>query len=125
MNTIDSFHDHSPGPNWQILGELELPIGVSMDDAIHAWLMELLSPLNLYEDILNKIRMSAQNVTTRIPQVETRMKFEHIHLTVYVPANLTSKGQSWGFFRVERIINATTDVTVPDHAIDFYLYLEG
>ena len=96
-----------------------------MDDAIHAWLTEVLDPLNLYTDFLDKILQSAQDAATRVWQAEPRMESEHIHLFIFVPHDYFSKGQTWGFFRIEKIENATGDKTAHDHAIEFYLYVDG
>jgi len=112
-----------PGADWQILGELELPVGSSnADDAIKARLMEILNPLNLHADFLNKILKSAQDAAARVMQ--NGMELEHIHLLVFAPKDRSSKRQTWGFFRIEKIEGAA-DVDSPNHAIEFYLYVEG
>lgn len=111
--------------DWQILGQLELPVASQSDDAIRIWLKETLNPLNLHADFLNKILKSAQDSAARTMQIESGMGFEHIHLLVFVPSDRTSKGLTWGFFRIEKIENTKADESPPDHAIEFYLYVEG
>jgi len=125
MNTINSSHTHSPGPEWQLLGELELPVGVSTNDVVHAWLTELLSPRNLSTDFLNRVLKSAQDSATRALHPNIAMDFGHIHLSIYVPHERVAKGKTWGYFHIERIENRKDDIVSHDHAIDFYLYMEG
>ena len=111
--------------DWQLLGQLELPVASSANDPIRIWLMEILGPLNLPVDFLNRILKSAQDSATRAMQAEPLIKFEHIHLIIFAPSAHTSKGRTWGFFRIEKIENVTADDSPPDHAIEVYLYLEG
>jgi len=110
---------------WQILGELELPVGTEASGRCDAWLAETLMPLKLHADFLNKVLKSAQEAIARLSHpASVVMAFEHIHLLVFVPADSSSNGQNWGFFRIEKIEGATTDGSVPNHAIDFFLYRE-
>lgn len=111
--------------DWQLLGQLELPVASNADDSTRIWLMEILGPLNLPVDFLNKILKSTQDSATRAMQAEPLIKFEHIHLIIFVPSAQTSKGRTWGFFRIEKIEKVTADDSPPDHAIEVYLYLEG
>jgi hypothetical protein len=74
---------------------------------------------------LSKVLKSAHDAAVRAMQVENMMKFEHIHFIIFVPQERASKGQTWGFFRVEKIESVGQDKKPPDHAIEFYLYLEG
>ena len=87
--------------------------------------MEILGSLNLPVDFLNKILKSTQDSAIRAMQAESLMKFEYIHLIIFAPSEHTSKGRTWGFFRIEKIENVTADYRLPDHAIEFYLYLDG
>ena len=117
---------NSPGFHWQILGELKLPMDPeTAAGALSTWLTELLAPLNLHADFLNKILESAQAATTHGFQAEGGLKFEHIHLIILVPQERELKGRNWGFFRVEKIEDTQEDNIAPDHSIEFYLYLEG
>jgi len=111
------------GNGWQILGELELTVNPNADHTINKWLAATLSPLDLSADFLNKVLRSAQEAAARAMQTETVMKFQHTHLLVFAPEDHTSIGRTWGFFRIEKIEGAA-DVDSPNHAIEFYLYLE-
>ena len=123
MNTNNTTHNPSAG--WQILGELELPAGASVEDALHAWLTEALHPLNLQADLLNKIIASAQDAVARAIHAEIMHKFEHIHLTVFVPSERQEKQQAWGFFRLEKIEDTKDKLIGGNHAVEFYLYGDG
>jgi hypothetical protein len=113
------------GANWQILGDLELPVRFEADSGIDAWLTELLSPLNLHADFQNKVLTSALEAASQALQVETGRAFEHTHLLIFVPVKRKLEGQTWGFFRIEKIENSFPEKDVPGHAIELYLYLES
>ena len=123
MNTDNN--THNPGAGWQSLGELELPVGASMENDLHAWLTDILYPLNLQAELLDKIFVSAKNAVTRSVDAETMLKFEHIRLMVFVLSAQDKKEQAWGFFRLEKIEDSKDEQTGGDHAIEFYLYGEG
>jgi len=112
-------------PNWQLVGDLELPISANVEDALYAWLMEILNPLNLQAEFLNKIIESARDAITRTIHTEIILKLEHIHLTVFVPSVRDTKEKAWGFFRVEKIEDAKDKQVDGDHVVEFYLYGEG
>jgi hypothetical protein len=116
---------HSPDTRWQILGELELPAGASMEDTLYTWLTEVLHPLHLQAGLLNQVIVSAQEAVARAAQTGIVEKFEHIHLMVLVPIRRKRKERAWGFFRLEKIENAKAPQTTGDHAVEFYLYGEG
>jgi hypothetical protein len=116
---------HNPGAGWRLLGELELPAGASVEDALHAWLTVILLPLNLQAELVNKIIASAQDAIARVIHADTMLKFEHIHLTVFVPSTREGKEQAWGFFRLEKIEDTKEEPAGGDHAVEFYLYGEG
>ena len=111
-------------PGWQMLGELELPIDVSVSTAIHAWVMEVLGPLRLRADFLNKLSASAQEAAARALQMDNVSESGHIHLVAFAPAHVTAKAGTWGFFRIEKFESGVSN-TSPDHTIELYLYLEG
>lgn len=124
MNTDNT--THSPNIGWQILGELELPVGASVEDALYAWLTEVIQPLNLQTELLNKILASAQDAVARAIQAKIMHKFEHIHLLVFVPSEREAKAQAWSFFRLEKIEDVKKEgQSGGDHTIEFYLYREG
>jgi hypothetical protein len=119
-----SLHQASDS-GWQLLGELELSARASIDDAIRAWLVELLAPFNLSADFLNRVLKSAQVSAERAMHPDAVSTFGHIHLSVFAPREHASKGKTWGYFHIEKIENREKDVLSHDHAIDFYLYTEG
>lgn len=119
MQPNDSFLNKYTGSGRKLLGELELPIGAKADETIIAWLTELLSPLNLHADFLNKVLKSAQNSAAHILLTESAAKFEHVHLIIFVPSDPISKEQTWGFFRIEKIESTKTDENSPDPQTDF------
>jgi hypothetical protein len=110
---------------WQLLGELQLPVGSNNDDTIHTWLTEILGPLQLQITLLHQVLQSAKETAARVVHFETATKFAHVHFLVFAPVNYTSKGQTWGFFRIEKVEFAKSFKDLPDHAVEFYLYLEG
>jgi ribosome maturation protein Sdo1 len=110
---------------WQFLDELELPVSSDAEYHLRTWLTSSLNPLNMHADVLNKVLKSAQEAVARLIRAEVAIKLERIKITLLVPAECTSKGQSWGFFRVEKSMNRTENTLAPGCAIEFYLYQEG
>jgi len=108
--------------DWQILGELELTVGLASDPVVRKWFPVILGFLSLPTDFNNKVLKSVQATISRAMRVECVMKSEHIHVIILVPEKLEWSNQSWGFFRIERI---GEDKTAPDHTIEFFLYQEG
>jgi hypothetical protein len=121
----DSSHTRPFNNDWQILGELKLPAGAGTDAAIQTWLMEILDTLHLHVDFLNKILRSTQDAVARILQADALLKLEHTHLIIFAPQNRTAKGQSWGFFCIEKMDELVQNRETADHSIELYLYLEG
>jgi len=118
------YTSHSPTPAWQILGELELPAGPSVEDALTSWLTALLLPLSLQSDLLNKIISSAQEAVVRAIHSDIWTSFGHIHLSVFVPYEFTLYGNTWGFFRIEKIDSPGSNNNHPNHVVELYLYQE-
>jgi hypothetical protein len=116
-----------PGADWQILDELELSVGLYMDDKvnINVWLTELLRPLHLDMDFLNRVLRSAQDAVARAMQVESMTELEHIHLLVFARADRIPNGQIWGFFRIEKFEGTEQGENPPGLAVEFYLYQPG
>lgn len=123
---IDPSPNNLSGTDWRILGELELTIGEEADGIISAWVTEILNPLCLHADFLNKVLKSAQDAAERAMQSENRqLDFEHIHLLIFFPGTRSSKRQTWGFFRIEKVGTPKANKNPYDHSIEFYLYPEG
>lgn len=125
MEHPDTSHLHVSSPGWQLLGELELAANPDTEPTVGKWLSVMLSPLNLRAEFMNKVLKSAQEATQRALPAEAVIKFDHLHLLVFVPLEHGSKGGTWGFFRIEKVEHAAVGNKEPDHAIEFYLYLDG
>lgn len=121
----ESSHTLPLSTDWQMLGEFELPVGSQPDGALHTWLTELLAPLSLHGDFLNKVLRSAQESTTRALQPNNEMTSRHVHLAIFAPHQHTARGRTWGFFRIEKLDGPDQPKEHPDHAVEVYLYLEG
>lgn len=115
----------NPHPDWQILGEIELPLGEHANPKLDAWLLDALIPLHLHADFLNKIRKSVEEVTARAMQTEMVMRPQRTRVLIRIPANRPSDIQTWGFFRIEKVELAAENENSPQHTIEFYLFPEG
>lgn len=114
----------NPDADWQILGEIELTVGVHAHTILDAWLLDALIPLHLHADFLNKIRKSAEDVVARATQTDMGTRSQHTRLSILVPANRPSDAQTWGFFRIEKVELAADNENFPNHTIEFYLFPE-
>lgn len=127
MKHIDQASPHKPsGTGWHVLGELELQINEEADGVVRAWIKEILGPLDVHPSFENRILKSAQDMVARARQnTMAASKFEHIHLLVFAPTEGRSDRHSWGFFRIEKFESTAPSKSSGEHAIEFYLYLEG
>jgi hypothetical protein len=116
--------DPSSTSNWQMLGELVLPIASDSNELIAARLAELLAPLALHENFLNRVLKSAQSYVRRALTPEASVPLGEIHIYIFGPNERMSKDQTWGFFRIEKIDSHERDLADPDHTAEFYLYRE-
>jgi hypothetical protein len=123
MNTKNT--PTTPETDWQVLGELDLHIGTNIAEEIRAWLTGIIAPLNSSANFLDRVLKSAYDTSMRSLQSDNTLTFEHIHLSVLAPQEIISDGKNWGFFHITRIENQEEDAPGINHAIDFYLYLEG
>lgn len=110
---------------WQLLGELNLSARPDDEFTLNSWLTELLNPLDLSTDFMDRVLDSVQSSVMRIVQPDTALLFGHIHLSIYAPYERVPERKTWGFFHIERIENRDDSVNANDHAINFYLYVEG
>jgi hypothetical protein len=117
--------DFASTSSWQMLGELILLGDSSPNELISAWLTELLAPLDLHEKFMDRVLNSIQNYTGRALSPKAGIPCGHIHLSIFGPNKRTSSGQTWGFFRIEKIDSAEPSMAHPDHAVEFYLYQES
>ena len=114
-----------PGTDWQLLDELELPVGSSMDEPIdiNVWLTKILGPLELQTDFFKRVLRSAQEAISRAILIVARTELTHVHLLIFAPADRISNSQMWGFFRIEKTGDSSVAGTPSNHAIELYLYL--
>ena len=113
------------GADWQLLGEIELPGGSIAGDLIQTWLFETLRPLNLNERFLKKILASARHEAERDIQPEASKESGQIHVLIFTPGTSQTKGQTWGFSRIDKMEHRPPDQNAPVRVIEFYLYPEG
>lgn len=125
MDTINLPQKHPSKSDWQFLGALTFPVDGSTDSTVDSWLMELLRPINLPTDFLNRVLASAHKSVVRALHSTIAMELRHIHLSIFVPREHEIKGRTWGYFHIERIEDQADSRVSNDHAIDFYLYMEG
>ena len=111
--------------DWQMLGELELPVGSDIQNIINSRLAEILAPLKLQPDFLSRMLRSLQEASRRaITSTGAVPKFGHIHMLVFALQHPEFKEKTWGFFRIERLERTTESQNLPNHTIELYLYTE-
>ena len=125
MKDIHPFQNEPPRLDWRALGQFKLSIEPDADSVINAWLKETLAPLNLPKDFLGKVLKSARELVTRVVETATITEPGHLHFSVFASTDHISHGQAWGFFRIEKLEDATEVDGIPNHTIEFYLYPEG
>lgn len=113
------------GTNWQVLGELELPIGSQFAGVIDKWMREKLSPLKLQAGITNRIVKSAQDAAARFAESKgAGAEIGQLHIRVLAPLSHKLDEKTWGFFRIEKLESVREAKNPPDHYIEFHLYFE-
>ena len=111
---------------WKLLGDLELAFSAQTEDLVSTRLEEILEPLDLPADFRIRIFSSAQEAIARISQSKSALlEIGHIHLLILIPPDHSSKGKTWGFFRIEKMDGAGKGHHPSDHSIEFYLYMES
>jgi len=126
MKQADPSSKNLSGTGWHLLGELELRIDENANDAVRAWITEIIDPLDLNVDFLNRVLRSAQDAVTRAAHGDLAdARFEHLHLFLFAPMEHQMLGGTWGFFRIEKVGMSTHRENSHDLSIEFYLYLEG
>ena len=110
--------------NWELTGELELPLSSAQNEKIHDWLNITLEPHQLHEDICRRVEISMQEAVARALATDMGSHPQHVHLKIYLPTERESKGNNWSFFRVEKTEEYSHNGQISDHAIELYLYLE-
>ena len=115
---------HKTGAAWQLLGDFDLTQDPQVD-TIRAWLEELLTPLNLQDELAHQLLGSAQDAKIRALNSNNGTSFEHIHLSVFAPKERDAQCNTWGFFRIEKIDSTEQGEDHPEYIVEFYIYLEG
>ena len=115
-----------PGADLQTLGDLKLPVGSDVERAIRAWLLETLLPLKLDTHFVDRISISAQEAVVRAAELSsTAPDSSHLHLLIFCPRDRELGQKTWGFFWIDKLEGIAGDKNLPDHSIEFYLYVEG
>ena len=126
MKQLHSSPPKFSGTDWHPLGELKVRAGSDIEGDIQAWLTQTLAPLELQTDFASKILRSAREAAARaLDAKENGIEYRHIHLLAFAAHNHRDKGQTWGFFRLEKLEASPTVGNLPDHSIELYLYLDG
>jgi hypothetical protein len=125
MNTSDLPVPQMPASRWQLLGDLELPVGTHPEETVLTWLSELLVPLALHRDFVHRILQSAQNSAGHVLQSKDDHPNGHIHLVIHIPMDHDVNSGTWGFFHVEKSGHGTEETSALVHSIEFYLYKES
>lgn len=125
MKPNETKSETMPRTGWQLLGQLELTVASNVEEHIRAWLIELLVPLGLHESFLNKLLASAQEYSLGALHSTMESGHGHVHLAILVQQEYTPFGNTWGFFRIEKIDSSEEKLSHPDHVVEFYLYMEG
>ena len=116
---------HAPTPGWELLGNLELPVGTAATETICSWLTNILAPFNLSKDFFARVLHSVlESAAREFPRQDSPL-YDHIHLTIFTPYEQTASQKTWGFFHTERTEGQTGSDISPIHRINFYLYVEG
>lgn len=111
--------------DWQTLGDLEVRSDSDIERAVQAWLDKTLKPLALHTDLLERILRSACEAATRALQHnDPDTGLRHVHLLAFSSHRGEARRQTWGFFRIEKL-GDMLNMYSHNHAIEFYLYLEG
>lgn len=109
---------------WQILGELEITVGLEPEPELSTWLLSIFRDLNLRADFQDRVLRSVHEGVSQALQAGTTGRFEHLHLFIFIPASLALNNHNWWFYKIEKVDN-TGGKARPDHSIEFYLYQDG
>jgi hypothetical protein len=93
-------------------------------ELMHSWLVTIFSSLNLSSRYIEEILKTAAEASTRVAKDHDNLDIL-THLAIYVPFGPITQSNTWGLFHIERI-EFPEDIHNPlNHAINFYLYVEG
>jgi hypothetical protein len=122
---VDPPRHDIPRTNWQRLGQLKLKAGSNLDGTIKSWFMNTLRDFSLPGDLVSRLLASMEEAKARVLRshsIETQ--FEYLEIAILAPAEETSKGHTWGFFRVEREAIDSQIESVKGYCVEYYLYLD-
>ena len=125
MKQTELSHKNTLDTGWQLLGELNLSVDSDTNTAIILWLTELFGPLDLSADFQNRVLTSVQDTVARVLHSDAVSITGHIHLSIFSPRERIPDRKPWGFFHIERLENQGEIGSTRNHALDFYLYVEG
>ena len=113
---------------WQLLEQFALPAGPVPAEVLLDWLANVLAPLDLYPDLLEKINASIQAAAATDPVLSPHNSHRVI-LSLYAPRDGTGSRpacRNWGFYRVGKArVSNESGHPIVGHSIDIYLYPEG
>lgn len=104
---------------------MKLALGENVEAVLYTWLMDLLEPLDLQAELVNKIIASAQDAFARATQTDLTFQFEQIRLEVFIPEKRGARKKAWSFFRLDKIEDTSNEHVGSNHAVEIYLYGEG
>jgi hypothetical protein len=114
-----------PRTNWLTLGQLKLRADSNPDGTLKAWLVYTLVDFSLPDDLIRRLRASVEGAATRVLSPDSGDgQFDFLEIAILVPSLPTSKGHTWGFFRVERASRNALNESANGHCIEYYLYLD-
>lgn len=109
----------------KILAEIKLPLDQGPDPQVRSWLVEELGHLNLQAGFIRRILDSARDAMERLSASEGRaVQRGQVHVLISGPQRAGTEGETWGFFRIEKLEGTAPGDVPPDHSIEFYLYVE-
>lgn len=87
--------------------------------------MNVVGDLSLSNDLVSRLLASMEEATARVLSSDSvKTQFEYLEIAVLAPAGKTSKGHTWGFFRVERSLTDPLNARAKGYCIEYYLYLD-
>jgi hypothetical protein len=122
-------HTATPQTGWQILAQLDLLVTPDFESQVQTWITEIMSPIGIAPEQLNKVIKSALEAEVRIENQKSKdVNFPLVSIRAYLPLEVpTRSGTSlnWGFFRIDKHGLPSTRSDHADHLVEFFLYLDG
>jgi hypothetical protein len=87
--------------------------------------MRALTEVSLPDDLVSRLLASIEDSATRVLNPHSvDGQFDFLEIVILVPSLPTTKGHTWGFFRVERAATDPLDERAKGHCIEYFLYLD-